>query len=73
MPIIPHQTETEIARTELRDAVRAYSLAPTVRNEKRAIAAMRRWREINMLRHLPTAPAELSSDPPITQVLRSRS
>jgi len=60
MAILPYQTETEIARTELHDALKVYSRAPTVPNEKRVSAAMKRWREIIMLQDLSQASPELS-------------
>ena len=73
MPMLPHQTETRTARMELHNAVQAYSRSPTVPNEKRVHAAMKRWREIKALRDLPQAPQEFSNETPVTHPLRSAS
>lgn len=50
MPELPYQFEIEIARERVRDAVHAFSRAPTEANERRVNRAMALWRETKELR-----------------------
>jgi hypothetical protein len=47
MQKLPDNIEVEIARTRIRDAVRAFSRAPTEANQYRVSTAMKLWRELN--------------------------
>jgi len=46
MQKLPDNIEVEIARARIRDAVRAFSRAPTEANQYRVNTAMRLWRDL---------------------------
>lgn len=50
---LPHQSDIQAARENVRKAVRGFSREPTAANESRVAAAMRHWQEIKSLRFSP--------------------
>lgn len=45
--MLPYRYEIDIAQERIRDAVHAYSRAPTQANEQRVNIAMKLWRRVN--------------------------
>jgi len=55
MSKLPDNIEIEIARARIRDAVRAFSRAPTEANQHRVTTAMKLWRELKLSRGIGRA------------------
>lgn len=50
MSNLPDSIEVDIAQARIRDAVRAFSRAPTEANQHRVATAMKLWRQLNTSR-----------------------
>jgi|GEM_PF-5455910 len=59
MQKLPDNIEVEIARARIRDAVRAFSRAPTEANQYRVNTAMRLWRELKTPRVAARHPRDM--------------